>query len=182
VMSNRRRLGAAAVLGAAGLAALAARAVPAARMSASLCRAVSKSEIAAVNVNTACSQRAPIALSGFLKISGAPTGANFGSLTKVEWGKLPPTEGAVIANVYAVNPTYLSLATARFMRAGGRKLSVGKWGLLTHYDKGGAGITFGVGNDIVQLSIQTPTKDPLKSKVLMKQRATAIAASIAKTL
>jgi hypothetical protein len=83
-------------------------------------------------------------------------------------------------NIYKINPAYLAVAKQAFMRtATGSKLSVGSWGVLTHYDTHGAGMTFGIGNDIVQIAIETPADQPVTSKPAMKEHAAAIAAAVA---
>jgi hypothetical protein len=158
------------------LAGLSAQPMLAARASVktNLCGLLSSSKAASVNVAGGCTHSAAIPFNY--------QGVQVATLTWVRWGVVPVTKGAIVANIYNVNPAYLKQAKAIFTRNGGVAVSVGSWGLLTHYDKGAAGITFGVGNYVVQLAVNTPGKEQLKSRLVMKARVTALAAAIAKRL
>jgi hypothetical protein len=146
------------------------------------CHLLSKALVASVNVDSKCASKGPSAFNF--------GGVHVGTGTEVYWGtantagmSMVVTTGAITVNIYNINPAYLALAKQRFSRtASGSKVGVGSWGVLTHYDTRGAGITFGIGNYIVQIAVVTPEKQPVASKLAMKQSVMAIATAVAKHL
>ncbi|HUJ56568.1 MAG TPA: hypothetical protein VLW49_11340 [Gaiellaceae bacterium] len=139
-----------------------------------LCGLLSSSALAGVHVHGPCKRGKTQTFS--------ESGVTVGTLTWVRWGSLPRTTGLVTANIYDINSSYLSLAKERFTRLGGTHVAVGKWGLMTTCQKTQAGITFGVGDYIVQVAVTTPGAHPLKSKGQMQEKATSLAAQLAKGL
>ena len=150
---------------AAPLATLAGVAVPAAGAArAGFCKLLSARQLAAVHVTRACTQGKSIPFKH--------QGTTVATIVVVKWGHT----GVVVADVYAVNPAYVSLAKAKF-DVGGPSAGVGDWSRFKGFANGktDARLLFGVGNYVVDLDVSMPPNRPLKSEQQIVKLATAIA-------
>lgn len=155
----------------AALAAAAALAVPTAGAIGrpSACKYLTAGQLASVHVGTACTVKSLPFSQGGIPVA---------RLTTVEWGSFG--KGVVRLDIYAVKPAYVSAAKTYLTRQGGTPVKVGSWGLFQGFSNGktGARIIFGVGNDVVGVSVDTAASHPLHSQQQVIALATGVAAHL----
>ena len=118
------------------------------------CTLLSAAQLTPIHVGSKCRHKSIPAEFG---------GINAGTIYWANWGT--PFNGSVLVNVYDVQPAYVGPAKAKF-DTDGTSVGVGDWSRFHGFANGktAARITFGVGNYIVDIAVDTQAKHPLKSK------------------
>ncbi len=129
------------------------------------CSLLSASQLRGLHVSTSCTH-------GTTPVNHQ--GTHYGTINWGRWGKV--RHGFVLLNVLVVNPAYLGIAKQKFFN-GGTSVGIGDWSRWKGFANGKdqAEVVFGIGNKIIDLTLDPGSSHPLKSK----QQVLAVARSVA---